>query len=60
MIIFWQEEKDYMIHWRILSFNENMEQEYVVFWKSFNSILMFFSYFHDWIKVMNLDMSRSE
>ncbi len=49
-----------MIHWRILSFNENMEQEYVVFWKSFNSILMFFSYFHDWIKVMNLDMSRSE
>jgi hypothetical protein len=60
MIIFWQEEKDYMIHWRILSFDENMEQEYVVFWKSFNSILMFFSYFHDWIKVMNLDMSRSE
>jgi hypothetical protein len=31
MIIFWQEEEDYMIHWRILNFDKSMEQEYVVF-----------------------------
>jgi hypothetical protein len=52
MIIFWQEKEDCMIHWRILSFDENMEQEYVIYFLKFNSIakfdvLMFFSYFHD-------------
>jgi hypothetical protein len=61
MIIFGRQN----IHCRTLSFDENMEQGYIIFWKSFNSItrfvvLMFSSYFHDWIKVLNLDMSRSE
>jgi hypothetical protein len=41
-----------------------MEEKHVVFWKSFNSIasfvvLMFFHTLHDWIEVLNLDVSRS-
>jgi len=47
-----------------MDFLESMEEEYIVFWKSFNSIvsfdvLMFFSHtFHISIEVLNLDMGR--
>jgi hypothetical protein len=46
-----------------MEFCGSMKQEYYFFfWKSFNFIakfvvLMFFLYFHNWIKVLNLDMS---
>jgi hypothetical protein len=55
MIIFGKQS----IHFKTWSFDESMKQEYIVFWKSLNSIakfvvLIFFHTFHDWIKFLNL------
>jgi hypothetical protein len=53
------------INCRTLSFDGVWNKKYFVFWKSFNSIaifvvLMFFSCFHNWSKIIKLDMSRFE
>ncbi len=46
-------------HW----FFEKYGKEHIVFWKNFKSIaifvvLMFFSFFQEWIEVLNFDMSK--